>query len=134
MHRYRVFVPIFQRVLDTWERGFKEEAAEISIPVRRMRRDLGVTDDEVANWANEIARATLSPDAVLEFRRRINGALSLFGNLAEETVRLGLAVTPRTWITVWNSGVDDIQVSAALKLAMTDADDALSRRVRLIGG
>ena len=124
----RAFVSVFKDALVAWSQAQEDSVG--GSPVRRFRRDHGLSDEDVQRWRDELLAHRMNDTQRQDWNAIVLQVLSSFGPVFPEKIIPGATVTPETW----NLDGEDIkavtegQVTRALRDALslsTESDHSL---------
>ncbi|RZO50437.1 MAG: hypothetical protein EVA89_34450 [Sandaracinaceae bacterium] len=116
----RAFEPLFREALQAWTDAPLD--GRVPSSVRRFRRDQGLSDAEVLDWAERLDGMRMSDTQRAAWSTRVIEALSTFGEVESDHLRPGAPVTPDAWAAVTKPEATEDDVRAALERALEDAE------------
>lgn len=117
----RAFVTVFSQVLTAWSHASSVTGKEVPTSVQRLRRDLGIDDEDLTDVSKQIATYAISEEEKLLWQYGINCALTCFGELNGSEVQPGITITQEYW-SGFRSDISCNQqlVQSKLKECLTD--------------
>jgi len=95
----RAFVTVFGQVLTAWSHAGSIDSKEVPVSVQRLRRDLGIDDEDLTDISKQIEVFVISDEEKLQWQERIYNALSNFGELSGSEVQAGCTISQGHWIS-----------------------------------
>ncbi len=123
----REITPAITAVLTAWSLSNKYFSHRDNNSINRMRRDLGISSEDIQHWKAKIESICLPDEKRLEWTRGVLEALSPFGEVHEAFIELGFVVTRGIWEELRRDDITRDEVIEALEESFTSLKPELSQ-------